>query len=301
VPGNANNDTTLLAYVRYTNARIRQNSNQIQIDFDNDGTYEVGIVPIDMKGRIVEVNVAALGQNMLISRINDGDRTYYNIKLDERLAAISGIQFVARGYGNIGYSVRCTGDFSDADINWQTDRQLVVRKDDDRDTQVNTLLTAGDTFGFDLRMIPSICGQTTTMDISIHNTSLIGFEQNGTPRTERSEFNTKVMIANDGSRFVLGGIEKKSAINSVSKFPWLGSIPGLGWLLGSESAVGKSSRIVSVLECVPVTPESIVPPKAKADFDTIKMKTKDSGKKYNKLGYDQWLIDKDKKHIQKLP
>jgi len=33
-PGNANADITLIGYVRYTNARIRQNSNQIQIGFD---------------------------------------------------------------------------------------------------------------------------------------------------------------------------------------------------------------------------------------------------------------------------
>ncbi|NOY75220.1 MAG: hypothetical protein GXP32_05440 [Kiritimatiellaeota bacterium] len=304
VPGAVNADITLLGYIRYTNVTIAQLANNfIGVDFDNDATYEVQIAPVDMKGRSVTLNtavaVAVAGQNLLISRVNDGDRTYYYMKLDERLAANAGVQFAARGFGNIGFSVRCTGDFSDGDIDWQSDNQYVIQKDNDRDTRVNDLVTVGNTFGFHLRMLPSICGQTTTIDINIYNTSLIGFQNNGTPRTERSEFNTKVMVSNDGSRFVIGGIEKKTAINS--KVPWLGSIPGLGWLLGSESAVGKSARIVSVLECVPVSPESLVPNKIENDFKTIKKDTKGSGVKYNKLGFDQFLIDKDKKHVQKLP
>jgi len=301
VPGNANDNITLLGYVRYTNARIQNASNQIQIDFNNDGVYDVGIEPVDMQGNRVEVSIAATGQNLLISRVNDGDRTYYYMKFDERLAAQAGIQFVARGQGNIGYEVRCTGNFSDGDIDWQSDRQYVIQKDNDRDTAIFDLLSQNDTFGFHLRMIPSVCGQTTTMDINIYNTSLIGFQNNGSPRTERSEFNTKVMIANNGSRFIIGGIEKKTSIHSVSKVPWVGSLPLVGWLLGSESAVGKKLRIVSVLECVPVLPNSVVPSAIQSDFRTIGVDTENAGEKLNSLGFDQFHLDKNKKSLQTLP
>lgn len=301
VPGAANEDITLLGYVRYTNCRIRYNNNQIEIDINDDGTYEVSVNPTDMEGRRVEVNVAATGQNLLISRINDGDRTYYLMKLDEKLAARQGLQFVAKGYGNIGPQVRCTGNFSDGDIDWQSDLQYVIDKDNDRDTQINNLITAGDTFGFHLRMIPSVCSQGTTLDINIYNTSLIGFQNDGTPRTERSEYNTKVMLANNGSRFVIGGIEKKANIHSVSKLPWLGSLPLLGWLLGSESDVGKSSQIVSVLECVPSLPDATVPGAVQNDLHTIGIDTKESGIKNTPVGFDQFHLDKDKTSLHTLP
>jgi general secretion pathway protein D len=301
VPGAANDPLTLLGYVRYTNCAMRYQNNQIQIDVDLSGNFDVRIDPVDMKGNRVEINVAATGQNLLISRVNDGDRVYYYMKLQKDLAAQAGLQFIARGYGNIGTDVRCTGDFSDGDIDWQSDRQYIIQKDNDRNTQVNDLITQGDTFGFHLSMIPSVCGQATTLDINIYNTSLIGFQNNGTPRTERSEFNTKVMLANNGSRFVIGGIEKKTTINSVSKVPWLGSIPLLGWLLGSESAVGKNVRIVSVLECVPVFPDSTVPAAIQSDFNTIGLDTKESGFKNNNIGFDQFHLDKNKRSLHTLP
>jgi len=301
VPGAANDPLTLLGYVRYTNCSVQTANNQIQIDIDLSGNFDIRIDPVDMKGNKVEVNLAAVGQNLLISRVNDGDRVYYYLKLDETLAARAGLQFVARGYGNIGTEVRCTGDFSDGDIDWQSDRQYIIQKDNDRNTSVNDLITQGDTFGFHLSMIPSVCGQSTTLDINIYNTSLIGFQNNGVPRTERSEFNTKVMVNNDGSRFVIGGIEKKTTINSVSKVPWLGSLPGLGWLLGSESAVGKSVQIVSVLECVPVLPNTNISSAIQKDFNTIGVDTKDTGVKNNNIGFDQFHIDKNKRRLHKLP
>ncbi len=302
VPSDANANLTLLGYARYTNIAAINDRNQLRLDLNLDGTYTVTISATDMDGNLIELGGAAArraGLNLMISRVNDGSRTYYEMRLDEENAEALGVQWVARGYGNVGYTVRCTGDFTG--ITWITDEQLIVRKDADRATQINTLRTLTDTFGYRLNLRPSVTSQATTMEINIYNTSLIGFRNNGTPRTERSEFNTKVMVSNDGSRFVIGGIEKKTSINSAGKLPWLGSLPGLGWLLGSESDVGKNTRIVTVLECVPSLPEAGMPSAIMGDIGIIGDDTEDVGSKINKIGFDQFHFDKDKRSFDPLP
>lgn len=299
VPGAANNSIVLNEYVRYTNAAVAVDGNGIQITTAGGANFSV--FPVNSKGNPVSVNVAAANQNIMITRAVVGTKSSYTMELQASRANRVGAQFIALGDGDIGLKVsNLSGDFGDLDDEWQADWRYQIDKDNGRDTQINDL-DQGDAFGFRLRMIPSVCGQTTSLDIDIYNTSLIGFQNDGTPRTERSEYNTKVMLSNSGSKFVIGGIEKKSSINSVSKLPWLGSLPLIGWLLGSESSVGKNSRIVSVLECVPVQPNTTVPASIEGDVKTIGKDTKDVGDGLNKIGFDQFHLDKEKRSLMPLP
>lgn len=299
VPGAANNSIVLNEYVRYTNAALAVDGNGIQITTAAGAAFSV--FPINSRGNPVSVNIAAANQNIMITHAQIGTKDTYTLELQATKATRAGVQFIALGNGDIGLKVgNCSGDFGDLDDEWRADWRYEIQKDNDRDTQVNDL-DQGDAFGFRLRMIPSVCGQATTLDINIYNTSLIGFQNDGTPRTERSEYNTKVMVANNGSRFVIGGIEKKSSINSVSKLPWLGSLPLVGWLLGSESSVGKNARIVSVLECVPSLPSATVPAAIQGDINTIGKDTKKVGKGLNKIGFDQFHLDPAKRSLMPLP
>jgi type II secretory pathway component GspD/PulD (secretin) len=111
------------------------------------------------------------------------------------------------------------------------------------------------------------------------------------------------MVNNNGSQFVIGGLEKKSIVTNVNKVPWLGDIPGLGWLLGSESPTTKKSQLVAVIECTPVMPETKVPEEVRKEIAAMTEKVVSAGEnwKMNEVGFDQYLLDGEKKGIDPLP
>ena len=304
VPGQPYNDIKLNVQARWDNAALAATPGGFSITDTSGFTFMVS--GIDKHGRGIGIINGGPGQNIIISRHMVGPQYIYYMKLDATAAAATGTQFAGNGAA-IGHEVQCTNvsimstAVPPIPVPWNNSQLYTIEKDAPRDTAVHTLESINDAYGFHLSMTPEICGRATTLTINEYNTSLIGFESNGTPRTERSEINTRLMVANDGSTFVIGGIEKKSVINSVSKLPWLGSVPGLGWLLGTEGATGKSARIVAVLECRPIHVETQMPQPVADDISKIKAATKRTGKKGNKLGFDQFWFDKEKKSFDKLP
>lgn len=311
--GTANTNVTLVEYVQYSNVGIdgilgdgagaaggNAGPSGIHIDTDNDGsTDEVSIYPVDYQGNPISISPTNAGQgnngNLRITRSSDGNRNYYILELNPA----DGLQF-SNSIGNLGIRVRALDGNFTAITTWQTDHSLTINKDNDRTTTVANLLTGNDTYGFQLRMIPSVCEDTTTIDINMYNTSLIGFTNAGVPRTERSEVNTKVMVNNKGGRFVIGGLEKKSVVKSVSKVPWLGSIPVLGWAFAGESEVTKKSQIVAVIECVPVKPDTKISDVTLKEVTLVKDVTDEAGRN-NEYGFDQFQLDKEKKEADPLP
>ena len=89
----------------------------------------------------------------------------------------------------------------------------------------------------------------------------------------------------------------------VDKLPWLGDIPGLGWLLGSESPTTKKSQLVAVIECTPLMPETKVMAMVKREIDEMTEKVVSAGERFNanEIGFDQYLFDNEKKGIDPLP
>jgi hypothetical protein len=276
---------------------------------------------------------------MQITRMFDGARYYYYLELNENEASSQKAQFVLLDYYrdsagalpavsqsanyNLGYKVKCYnlklerltatlagvgggapvaagGDvFNYSWVNyakWDSSENFQIQRDVSRDTAI-------DGYGFVMNLRPVTCEKSSTLEISMANTSLIGFQDNGAPRTSKSEMSTKVMVNNNGSQFVIGGLEKKSIVTSVNKLPWLGDIPGLGWLLGSESPTTKKSQLVAVIECTPVMPETRVMAQVRKEIDEMTEKIVSAGEKFkaNEVGYDQYLLDGDKKGIDPLP
>ncbi|HBC87990.1 MAG TPA: hypothetical protein DCZ94_13650 [Lentisphaeria bacterium] len=221
----------------------------------------------------------------------------YNVKIERLTATSAGNGGVLNPVG--GGTAATTEIFNYAWVamtSWDSSENFKLYKDVARDTAI-------DGYGFVMNIRPVTCEKSSTLDISMGNTSLIGYQDNGAPRTSKSEMSTKVVVNNNGSEFVIGGLDKKSIVTSVDKLPWLGDIPGLGWLLGSESPTTKKSQLVAVIQCVPVMPETKVPEDLKKEIEQMTEKIVSAGEafKLNQVGYDQYLLDGEKKGIDPLP
>ncbi|QSH40622.1 hypothetical protein P0136_12305 [Lentisphaerota bacterium ZTH] len=183
---------------------------------------------------------------------------------------------------------------------YSTDQEYVIERN-------VTRITKPGEYGFVLTMKPVVCNNATTLEINMSNTNLIGFKSNGRPRTSRSELKTQVIFNTNTRRFIIGGLEKMTVVRSVSKVPWLGSIPVLGWAFTTESEITKKSQLVAVIDCLPSPPDIQLP--KKGIYNSIK-EVKDDLKKHdsgigtpakNFYGFDQFLLDKSKKKLDAPP
>lgn len=258
----------------------------------------------DASGKLITLNQNMIPGSVRITRLKDtGDnRTIYTLQIMQ-----GGATFLKDGK-NLGTKVnQCynvhvwrgsAGAWTPYTFNWRNDKQMNVQKDFQRDTQFTS-------YGFEMSILPSIADNATTLDINMVNVSLLGFPENssgapGRPRTMRSEMNTTVMVDHKTDTFVIGGLEKVVSTRSVSKLPWIGSIPLIGYIFNSESEVTRKSPLVAVVHCRLQGP---LQPMDSHEIITIKS-VKDSLKGVEKgvtYGYDQFLLDKNKKHLQRLP
>lgn len=159
-------------------------------------------------------------------------------------------------------------------------------------------------YGFRLQVTPRINKEATRLDLSLANTSLIGFQSNGSIRASTSSVETEVMIDNDGTELVIGGLEKKSFVRGVTKVPWLGSLPLIGWLFGSESESLKTSRLVTTLKCVVTMSEEDLDRYTTAQIEKIRSEIptpKDSDFNDPNYGFNQFHLDKTKQTPEPLP
>lgn len=90
----------------------------------------------------------------------------------------------------------------------------------------------------------------TRFDITLTNTSLIGFESDGTPRISAdNSVNLTVSLPHGTNSFVIGGLKKQEEVKSDSGIPLLKDIPLLGYLFSSKSTSIKNSDLIVVGEC----------------------------------------------------
>jgi len=267
----------------------------------------------DTRGTQINLSNAMNARTIRATRVNNtnDNRTIYTLQIIN-----GGGAFFVKNGKNMGtkingYNLEIMNDANADDVavaaqidwdaypnNWANDHQLTAQKNFQRDTQIST-------YGFQMTIEPTICQNSTSLALNMQNTSLIGFTENangaaGAARTMTSEVNTTLMANNQNQRFIIGGLEKTAVVSSISKVPWLGSIPLLGWIFTSESEVSKKSRLVAVVECEHQAPEQVIPRELSKVIKVIDEDTVDAGKT-NWYGYDQWLIDKNKKSLNKLP
>ncbi len=272
--------------------------------------------------------------DMTITRVFDGSRYYYGLLLDEAIAGPQGVQFVRQKrdntgvatndgnqqiYENLGFRVEGLLNVKleqsvaiPVGVDAQTALQVVYRYEwqavnisyntDQSDTIFRDVarVTHVDGYGFVLSMIPTVCDETTVVDMQMVNTSLVGFTDVGAPRTSRSEVQNKFMVSNKGGRLVVGGVDKQTVVRSVSKVPYIGDMPILGWIFSSEGEVTKKSQVVAVLDCETVMPDSSVPEAVGSAISEVRTKLSGAGED-NSYGFDQLGLDSDKKGFDPLP
>jgi hypothetical protein len=228
---------------------------------------------------------------MVAARTKVGSNYFYTLKIEGG----TGYYFSCDGK-NLGLECRAFDveltDNAGATPAWQTDQSYAIQKDKARKTVISD-------YGFEMSITPQICDLASTVDIDMTNTSLIGFQSTGAPRTSRTSLKTKVMVDNAGGMFYIGGLDKRGLVRSVSKVPFLGDIPGLGWIFSAESEVVKKSQIVAVLEIKPVAPDTKVSEKYEKQAADVNNTVNNFGVKTkifdeNEYGFDQYLLDKDK-------
>ena len=101
-------------------------------------------------------------------------------------------------------------------------------------------------FYFDMTINAIATSAAATLEFDLASQSLIGWNGDGTPRTSNSSISTAVQIGYEAKEFVIGGINKKEVVRSVSGLPFTKDLPVIGFLFGSESESIKSSMIVLI-------------------------------------------------------
>ena len=146
-----------------------------------------------------------------------------------------------------------------------------------------------------LSLTPSISAKATMLDVNVSNSSLIGYTSEGTPRIQQgAEVASSFMISNEGTKLVIGGIEKRDVVSVSGGIPLLKDLPILGWVFSTESESTKRSQLVVVAEVVPVRPEEKAMTEAETRAtDKIRSDLEGAGE-WNTWGYHQFLLDSDR-------
>ena len=157
--------------------------------------------------------------------------------------------------------------------------------------QGNNITTeASNQFGFQIEMTPSINTKATTLNVKISNSSLIGYTSDGSPRIQKgADIDTNFMISNEGTKLVIGGIEKRSVMSVSGGVPILKDLPLLGWLFSTETEATKRSQLLVVAEIIPEKKAE----NYKSVFDGIQKKLRKAGVS-NTYGYRQFLLDPER-------
>ena len=246
------------------------------------------------KGLAINIRPAGYTGEVVITRTKINTRTYYNISLDKSGAYLTRADGKNLGRTCKAYDVSVTLTdntvtppvTTDVD-DWTSACSYTIRKDKKR-------VTKQAEFGFTLELTPEVNTEASQIKVAMSNTNLLGFKGNGEPRTSETVLNTSLQMANDGGVFY-----KSALVRSVSKVPFLGDIPFLGWVFSGESESVKKTQIVAVLTVVPVTPDTPVDARLRDEAGKTVEKLSNFGLKHkllveNEYGFDQYFLDPDK-------
>ena len=159
----------------------------------------------------------------------------------------------------------------------------------------NIVTTDGsDEFGFRLSLTPSVSEKATILGVNVSNSSLIGYTSDGSPRIQQSaEVSSDFMISNDGTKLVIGGIEKRDVVSVSGGIPILKDLPIIGWAFSTESESTKRSQLLVVAEVIPVRPEEAMSEENSEAIKKIESDLEGAGG-WNTWGYHQFLLDSDR-------
>lgn len=140
--------------------------------------------------------------------------------------------------------------------------------------------------GTRLRVTPRIAADNILLDLQLEVSSLLGFDSAGEPRisARRVAANTRVR---DGEEVVFGGLTRTRRVQSVRKFPILGSIPVLGWAFGAENSGVRKTVVVTVVRATRIGR----PPSDVAALIEQVEGSQETPIPKGRFGFDQWLLD----------
>ena len=108
--------------------------------------------------------------------------------------------------------------------------------------------------GYVLVLVNSVVVGTeeTQFDITLSNTSLLGFQSDGTPRISAGNTVSQIVTLPHGKdTFVIGGLVKHTVVTSNTGIPYLVDIPWIGeYLFGTTSKSVKQTQLVVVGQCI---------------------------------------------------
>ena len=161
-----------------------------------------------------------------------------------------------------------------------------------KDNQQN-VTRAPQSFGFTMTVkAGSIAPEAAILQISLDNSSLIGYQSSGAPRIQKGNtIRNSVMISTKRNEFVIGGLEKREVVRGSTGVPYLKDIPGLGYLFQVESESTRKSQLVVAAQCEYVYPESISPEEYDKLIRSIRTSTADAGGR-NHYFFNQYLLDR---------
>ena len=159
----------------------------------------------------------------------------------------------------------------------------------------NTQTTeAANGFRFDLDVTPVVTGKASILPIKVSGTSLLGWNSDGTPRLNKSAFETEIQVGNEGKDFVIGGIKRTNVIRSVSGIPFLKDIPILGWAFSSETETTRTSELVLIARAELSGPFDAAPEAVRNDISQVVDKVSAAAESpVTNLGFQQLLFDSD--------
>lgn len=255
---------------------------------DQDKGWPLAITPANYPGEVV------------ITKTTLNNRVYYTMSLDH-----SGASFVrsdGKNYGRIAKAYDVSVTYTDTSVvppmtttvdNYSNAYAYDIKKD-------NTRVTKQAEFGFFMSLTPEVNTESSIIKLDMKNTNLIGFTSSGAPRTSDTKLSTNLQVSSDGTTFYVGGLDKVAWNRSVSKVPYLGDIPFLGFVFSAENESIKKTQIVAVITVKSVNPDTKVDDAIKEEAEKIRAKAASHDLVKDKLaiesayGFDQYWLDPDK-------
>ncbi len=247
------------------------------------------VVARDFKGRDIILNTNAYGDDqadteaaasavVYISKVGKDSNIRYKLRLDSYSKAGFTINGKAVGKQIEAAVIQDAAETALTEYNAGHQRGNIIN------------LEPSQQFGFTLEMTPSINTLATQLHVKIENSSLIGYTSDGTPRIQNgAAIDTDFTISNQGTKLIIGGIEKRSVMRVSGGLPILKDLPVIGWIFSTETEATKRSQLLVVAEVLPDTKAD----NYKKAIQSVKDKLTGSGES-NSYGYRQYLLDSDR-------
>ncbi len=236
----------------------------------------------DMHGKAIAINAAG-AVSLTVLKLGAGDQERYTLRIEGGSFAVDD--------QNVGAKITAKYvDLTDADGNeFEYESSNIAMA---KGNAVNT--AASGEFGFYLSMTPYVSEKATILDVTVFNSSLIGYKSSGEPRIQLgAEVTSSFMISNQGTKLVIGGLEKRDVVSVSGGIPLLKDLPLLGWIFSTESESTKRSQLVVVAEVIPVNAAASITEDAVEKAKKAEEKLGSAGES-NSFGYRQFLIDSDR-------